>query len=192
MFTGIITDLGEVLENDHGKLKISVEKEFSEKLDEGTSIAVNGVCLTAVEYDKESFSVDYMPETARKTTIRDMIKGDKINLELSATPQTFLAGHIVQGHVDGLGKVADIIPDENSRVIKIEVDESLTKYMVDKGSVAVNGISLTLIEVREDYFTVGIIPHTWEVTMLEEIKIGDKVNIEVDIMGKYIYKFINK
>lgn len=117
---------------------------------------------------------------------------DPVNLELPATPSTFLSGHIVQGHVDGISKLLDIEPSGNSRILKLSIVSSIAKYLVKKGSVAVNGISLTVMETGKKKFTVGIIPYTWDNTMLHTVKIGDLVNIEVDILAKYVSRLLKK
>jgi riboflavin synthase len=190
MFTGIITHLGKVKEKGNFRLTVESDRELLKNLVKGTSISVNGICLTVVSPEKNSFTIDYMPETAKKTNIDSLGSSDLVNLELSATPQTFLAGHIVQGHVDGVGNIAEIKIEKNSKIFRIKIPKQLLKYLVPKGSIAVNGISLTVIDVDENSFTVGIIPHTWEKTMLHRSKTGDLVNIEVDVLAKYIEKLI--
>jgi len=131
-----------------------------------------------------------MPETIKKTILGSLQKNELVNLELPMTPESFFAGHIVQGHIDDTGVVADIAPEGNSRLMKITVLPEVGKYIVEKGSIALNGISLTVIKAGKTYFTVGIIPHTWTNTMLQKIKTGDMVNIETDILAKYIKKLI--
>ncbi len=191
MFTGIITNLGKLTEITPNKLKISAEKQLMQRITIGTSVSINGICLTVTNFDSDSFEIDYMPETKNKTTIKYAKKGSLVNLELSATPESLLAGHIVQGHVDGLAKLESIKSEENSRLLILNADKELTKYMVNKGSVALNGISLTIIEVKENTFSVGIIPHTWNNTMLKNISEGDYMNLEVDVLAKYVYKYSN-
>lgn len=192
MFTGIITYLGKVTKNSNETLTIQTDKDFIDELSQGMSISVDGICLTAVDITNTTFSITYMPETSKKTTISSMQKGNLVNLELSATPSTFLAGHIVQGHVDAVSKIVNILPDGNSRIFTFSIPEVLSKYIVEKGSIAVNGISLTVITISNDSFTVGIIPHTWKKTMLHISKVGDFVNIEVDVLAKYIEKLLKK
>lgn len=189
MFTGIITDLGKVKEKTKNSLVIEVEKDFSAKLSIGLSISINGICLTVVDIDSDNFKIDFMKETEEKTNIKYLKIGDLVNLELPATPNAYLSGHIVQGHVDGVGKVKNQKSKGKSRTLKIGILSRLTKYIVSKGSITVNGISLTVIDVGSDFFTVGIIPHTFENTMLKNIKEGDFVNIEVDILGKYLERW---
>lgn len=188
MFTGIITHLGEFAgKKNHTRLTFKSDKSICSKLTQGSSISVNGVCLTVFDTTmKNSFSVDVMSETFKKTTLGDLRQKDIVNLELPATPQNFLSGHIVQGHVDGVGTVIEIKPEGNSKILKISVPSDISKYMVAKGSIALNGISLTIIKAGKTSFTVGIIPFTWKNTMLRHLKIGDKINIETDIIAKYL------
>jgi len=190
MFTGIITYLGEVIEKSEGSLRIKTDRELLNNLPVGVSIAVDGICLTAVDLTEESFSVDFIPETEKKTNIEHLKVGSSVNLELPATANSLLSGHIVQGHIDGIAKLESVTQESNSRILKFSISKDLTKYIVEKGSVTVNGISLTVIDVGDDFFTVGIIPHTWDETMLRTIKAGDYVNIEVDVLAKYIEKLI--
>jgi len=191
MFTGIITHLGEVAEKTGDSLTIKVPEEFLVNVTLGSSISVSGVCLTVTKLTSDSFRIEYMPETARKTVIGSLELGSLVNLERSATPTTFLDGHIVYGHVDTQAKISQIKEEGNSKIFTFELEKSFLELMVSKGSVAVNGISLTVIEVGDSYFTTGIIPHTLEKTMLHKSVVNDLVNIEIDVIGKYIKKFIN-
>lgn len=190
MFTGIITNLGKLRKVNKSTYTVSFDRSFLAKLKIGDSVAINGICLTVVERNKESFEINFMPETAKRTNIEYLKTGDLVNLELPATPSSFLSGHIVQGHIDGVGKLEVIKKQDNSHILKFSIPEKLSKYIVNKGSVTVNGISLTMIEVGKDFFTVGIVPRTWSKTMLHTIKLGDYVNIEVDILAKYLEKLI--
>lgn len=190
MFTGIITHLGKVKRKTPTTLVISAEPDFLKDVTLGMSISVDGICLTAEEFDASSFTIAYMPETAAKTNIGKLEEGDLVNLELPATSQTFLAGHIVQGHVDAVGTISSIEDQGNSRLFTISIPENMGKYIVEKGSIAINGISLTVIDITDTYFTVGIIPHTWEKTMLHTAKEKDLVNLEVDVLAKYLEKLI--
>jgi riboflavin synthase len=190
MFTGIITHLGTVVEKSKTDLKIKTDSQLLKKLENGASIAVNGICLTVIKKDKTSFSINFMPETEERTTIGYMQSKDEVNLELPATASTLLSGHIVQGHVDTVGKIISIVKKGNSYLIAISLPKTVNKYLVEKGSISVNGISLTVISVSKDEFTLGIIPHTWEHTMLHSTKVGDFVNLEVDPLAKYIEKLI--
>lgn len=190
MFTGIITHLGFVKKKTATDLQIKTSSELLKKLSIGTSIAVNGICLTVVAKDKTTFSINFMPETAMKTNMQYLKEDNKVNLELPATADTLLSGHIVQGHVDGVAKITSIVKKGNSYLFAFSLPKKLKKYLVEKGSITVNGISLTVISVTSDEFTVGIIPHTWEYTMLHQAQVGDFVNIEVDVLAKYIENLI--
>lgn len=192
MFTGIITHLGKIKNKTKNTLVIEVEKNFSAKLSIGLSVSIDGVCLTVVNFGKDYFKIDFMEETAAKTNIKYLKIGDLVNLEFPATPSTYLSGHIVQGHVDGIGKIKDLRLKIKDKIIKISISDLLSKYIVSKGSITVNGISLTVINAGKDFFTVGIIPHTLENTMLKNIKDGDFVNIEVDILAKYMERLMQK
>lgn len=185
MFTGIITETGVVAARTLSRISIRANRRLIGALNRGMSISVDGACLTTVARKKDTFSADIMTETARKTSLAKRRVGDLVNLELPATPSSFLAGHIVQGHVDGIGTIQEIRKIGSGRTLKITVPRSLTRHIVYKGSIAVNGISLTVIEARKDHFTVGIIPHTWSTTNLRAVKRGDKVNLEADVLAKY-------
>lgn len=192
MFTGIITHLGTVTEKTPTRLVISTDAKLLTKVTLGMSVAVNGICLTAVASDEKTFAIDFMPETAKRTTIDSLEIDSIVNLELPATSETFLAGHIVQGHVDAMGKILSMKDNGNSKLVTIEIPQHINKYIVEKGSITINGISLTVIDVDATTFTVGIIPHTWDKTMLHTAKEGDKVNLEVDVLAKYLEKLITK
>ncbi|MDD5068089.1 MAG: riboflavin synthase [Candidatus Pacebacteria bacterium] len=188
MFTGIITHLGKFERNEKEKFFFSASASFLDMLHSSDSVAVNGTCLTVVKKTKGEFLVNLMPETVKRTMLGTLLPKTVVNLELPATPRSFLAGHIVQGHIDGIGTLSKMEKKGSSRVLEIVVERKLMRYIVDQGSVAVNGISLTVIEAKQKSFTFGIIPYTWEHTMLKGIKLGDKVNIEVDILAKYAEK----
>lgn len=190
MFTGIITHLGVVKKKTDSDVTIAAPSELLKKLSLGTSIAVNGICLTVVSKDKTTFTINFMPETAKKTNINSLQLEDKVNLELPATAETLLSGHIVQGHVDGVAKITSLVKKGNSYLFAFSLAKNLNKYLVEKGSITINGISLTVISVSSDEFTVGIIPHTWENTMLHQAQVGNMVNLEVDALAKYIEKLI--
>ena len=190
MFTGIITHLGTVKKKTDTDLQIVTSADLLKELEHGTSIAIDGICLTVVSKNDTSFTINFMPETAKKTNIHYLRQNDKINLELPATASTLLSGHIVQGHVDSVGKITSIVKKGNSYIFAFSLPNLLNKYVVEKGSIGVNGISLTVIAVSNDEFSVGIIPHTWTHTMLHEAKVGDYVNLEVDVLAKYIEKLI--
>ncbi len=190
MFSGIISNLGQITTKKSKLLQITTDQKFLGFFKKGDSISVNGICLTVIQKNGKSFSADFMLETENKTTLKYLKVGDLVNLELPASPSSFLSGHIVQGHVDTVSRLTDIKKEGNSRILKFEIPFKFLKYIVEKGGVAVNGISLTVISVGKNFFTCGIIPHTWKNTMLNTIKVGDFVNIEVDILGKYLEKLI--
>ena len=192
MFTGIIKNLGKISEITGEKLVIETDADFVDELDDGASVAINGICLTVISREKNYFAVDVMPETMSRTNLKYLRSGDPVNLEMPAMPNSFLAGHIVQGHIDGIAKLQSIANDGNSRVLDFSVPENLAKYIVEKGSIAVNGVSLTVIGSDKDSFTVGIITRTWDQTMFHTLKIGDFANIETDILAKYIEKLIKR
>lgn len=193
MFTGIITYLGKLDKREKSLYTFKSSDSLVKKIGPGDSVAVNGVCLTvAGQKSKDTFSVELMPETLRKTMFCKLKVNDLVNLELPVKPSSMLSGHIVQGHIDGVGIIKKITPDKNSRLLTIAIPSRLAKYMVEKGSITVNGISLTVISADKSHFTVGIIPYTWRNTMLKQAKIGDLVNIEVDILAKYLEKLLRK
>lgn len=192
MFTGIITETGVVSSRAPARISIRASRNFVRALARGASVALDGACLTVVAKGKNSFSADIMPETARRTTLSDLRRGTSVNLELPATPASFLSGHIVQGHVDGVGTVEEIRKDGSDRILKIAIPRNLARYVVSKGSIALNGISLTVIQAGRGYFTVGIIPHTWNTTNLCTVMRGNAVNVEVDVLAKYVEKLVKK
>lgn len=188
MFTGIITHLGRVTKKNNETFAFKTSQAFLRKVRKGDSVAINGVCLTVTgKPAKDSFFVDVMPETQRRTTLTKLKIGDIVNLELPATSTAFLSGHIVQGHIDGVGKILAIKNDGNSRLLMITVPANLTRFIVEKGSIAVNGVSLTIVDVTKTYLTVGIIPNTWQHTTFYTLKVGDSINIEVDVIAKYVH-----
>lgn len=193
MFTGIINYIGKFEDQKNASFTFLAPVAFCNKIKNGTSIAINGACLTVVDKPtKKAFSVEIMPETLNKTMLCHIKTNGLVNLELPLTPKALLSGHIVQGHVDGVGELKDITKKGNSYILKFFIPNTLFKYIVNKGSIAVNGISLTVIETGKNYFTVGVIPYTWAHTMLYTIKIGDFVNIEVDILAKYAENLLKK
>ena len=188
MFTGIISHLGRVKSYRNSSFTFEVSASLARSLKHGTSIAVNGVCLTVTEKKVKSFQIEVMPETVERTALSDLKIGDFVNLELSMKAADRFAGHIVLGHVDGMATVKSIEKEGNSHIFTFKIPKSLSRYIVEKGSIAVNGISLTVIDTNNKTFTVGIIPYTWRHTMLSSAKVGDRVNIEVDILAKYLEK----
>ncbi len=190
MFTGIIQSVGKVKEVTKEKLVLEASDIASEvKL--GSSVSVNGCCLT-VTASEDGLSFDFMPETAAKTNIGMLHPGDEVNLELAMAASDRFDGHIVSGHVEALGEVIDIQEKENSTIFTISIPEDLVKYVVEKGSITINGISLTVISIEEDEVSVGIIPHTLENTNLKALNKGDRVNIETDMLAKYVEKLTAK
>lgn len=190
MFTGIISHLGTVKKKTATSLTIQTNPQLLKKLTLGASVAVDGICLTVISTEKDTFIINYIPETEQKTNIQYLQVGTQVNLELPATADTLLSGHIVQGHVDSIGKITSIKKDGNSLIFTFAIPKSLSKYLVEKGSITVNGISLTVVTIAQNHFTVGIIPHTWEHTMLHTANVGDYVNLEVDALAKYVEKLI--
>lgn len=192
MFTGIIQNLGKITEITQTRLVVETEADFVDELDNGASVAIDGICLTVVSQDKNCFTLDVMPETVDRTNLKYLKAENPVNLEMPAMPNSFLAGHIVQGHIDGVAKLQSITDAGNSRILKFSIPEPLAKYIVEKGSIAINGVSLTVIAAQKDYFTVGIIPHTWDKTMFNKFKTGDFANIETDVLAKYVERLLDK
>ncbi|MGO5091016.1 riboflavin synthase [Clostridium sp. LCP25S3_F10] len=193
MFTGIVEEIGKILKIEEGKdfLHITIEgNKVLKSLNLGDSIAVNGVCLTVTNFNNNSFTADVMAETLRKSSLKALSKGSLVNLERAVTLNKPLGGHIVSGHIDGTGEIINIKKEGIATLLEIEAKENLLKYMVPKGSIALDGVSLTLVDVKEKSFTVSLIPHTKEATILINKNIGYIINIECDVLGKYIYKFI--
>ncbi|WP_434640225.1 riboflavin synthase [Thermoanaerobacterium thermosaccharolyticum] len=194
MFTGIIEEIGKVKMVQRGDItKITIE---CEKVLDGTaigdSIAVNGVCLTVTNVGKNLFTADLMRETLKSSNLGDLKIGSMVNLERALSISGRLNGHIVTGHVDTVGTIVNKNRIMNSNVFKIKIDERYSKYVVSKGSIAVDGISLTVVEALASYFTVSVIPHTELNTTLNFKRIGDSVNIEVDILSKYAEQLLLK
>ena len=191
MFAGIVSHLGKLKKKEKSHFIFEADESFCKKLHESTSVAVNGICLTIDEKPtKNTFAISIMPETLRRTMFGELQEGAVVNLELPVTAETLISGHFVQGHIDGTGRVLAIKEEGNSQIITIGIPEKLSNSIVEKGAVALNGISLTVIKEATTYFTVGIIPYTWEHTMLHNLKYGDLVNIELDVLVKYIDKIL--
>jgi riboflavin synthase len=193
MFTGIIEELGSVQSieerGENARLVISAHV-VTEGTHHGDSISVNGVCLTALDIGPDSFAADVSRETLQRSTLGSLKPGAPVNLERAVTPATRLGGHIVQGHVDARGQFAGVENHGESWTLRIAYPAEIARYLVFKGSVAVEGISLTIAGLTDEFFEIAIIPKTWEVTNLGHLKHGDNVNIEVDILGKYIEKLL--
>lgn len=194
MFTGLIRYRGLFREyrKNQTELVLEVPEKLAELLEPGQSLAVDGVCLTLVSKDKNRLAFNLSKETLEKTTLRELRPGKTLNLEPPVTPNTLLGGHLVTGHVDGLGKVVEIKPRTPGKRMKIRLPAELRKFLVEKGSIAVNGVSLTIAALGPDYFEVELIPTTLQETNLDELRVGEKVNLECDIIGKYVYNFISK
>lgn len=187
MFTGIVTDAGEVLQATPERLTVSTGKHFAE-LDLGNSIAVNGVCLTVIKLASatSSFAADVSAETRARTNLGTLRRGDVVNLELPLRLSDRLSGHVVLGHVDAVGWLVSITRKEQSWLLRFAVDKEFSRYLIEKGSIALDGISLTIFNIKEGQFDVAIIPHTWEQTNLHTRRPGDKINVEFDVLGKYV------
>ena len=193
MFTGIVEELGVVegIEQQDDAIRLTVRGAFvTTDASLGDSIAVNGCCLTVAQRDGETFTADVMHETLSKTTLGALDIGSKVNLERAVTPTTRLGGHVVQGHVDGTGRVLRRTPSEHWEVVEIELPADLTRYLVPKGSITVDGISLTVVDVLESSFTVSLIPETLARTTLGFKQPGDPVNLEVDVIAKYVERLL--
>jgi riboflavin synthase len=192
MFTGLVRDLGRVAEvhETSGGVRLAVESPIAAELSEGDSIAVNGVCLTAVGLCGERFGADVMHETVRRSSLGSVEPGSTVNLELALRATDRLGGHIVQGHVDGLGVVSGVREEGFARVVTLDASPGLLRYVVEKGSIAVDGVSLTVARVDEQSFDVSLIPETLERTTLGRARDGDPVNLEVDLMAKYAEKLL--
>jgi len=193
MFTGLVEEVGEIgnVNRTGDSIRFSVKaRSVLEGLAIGDSVAVSGICLTVVEMGPSHFSVDATPETLSRTTLENLERGRKVNLEKALTLVKPLGGHLVQGHVDGLGRVSGIRKEGNSTVLTIEAERELLLSMVKKGSVAVDGVSLTVAALGDESFSISVIPHTLERTILRERRAGDQVNLEVDIIGKYVRRFL--
>lgn len=194
MFTGIIEEVGKIKNISKTSsgilLTISADKVLRD-CNLGDSIAVNGICLTVTKFDNDSFTVDVMNETVRKTTLYKLTQNSYVNLERAMLVNSRFGGHIVSGHIDGTGTISDIKKDGIAFIYKINTTKEITKYIINKGSITIDGISLTVISVSDTSFTVSIIPHTMTVTNLGKKKIGDMVNLENDCIAKYVEKMLD-
>jgi riboflavin synthase len=193
MFTGIIEELGTVKSlaaNEGGaRMVVSATTVTSDSTD-GDSIAVNGVCLTALDVTPDSFAADLSQETLDRSTLGNLLAGSRVNLERAVTPSTRLGGHIVQGHVDARGEFVSAIRNGDFWTVTIGYPAEISRYLVYKGSVAVEGISLTIAKLADDHFEIAVIPKTWELTNLSTLKPGDTVNLEADVIAKYVERMI--
>lgn len=195
MFTGLIQDIGEIqsLERKGGGLALTIATRLDRVgLRIGDSIAVEGVCLTVVRLSGRTFSVEVSPETLQRSTLQEARPGQPVNLETSLKLSDLLGGHLVSGHVDGTGKILEILPEGNAQRYRFGVPPQISRYLIEKGSVAVDGISLTVAGLGEKDFTVSVIPHTAQTTTLGKKKVGDRVNLENDLIAKYVEKFLHR
>jgi riboflavin synthase len=193
VFTGIVEELGEVSAvedlGDAARFRLR-GPVVTEGAQHGDSIAVNGVCLTVVEHEGDEFTADVMAETLERSSLGALTVGSRVNLERPTAVGARLGGHIVQGHVDGTGAVLDRTPSDNWEIVKVSLPAGLARYVVEKGSITVDGISLTVVEAGPDYFTVSLIPTTLALTTLGLKQPGDPVNLEVDVVAKYVERML--
>lgn len=195
MFTGIVEERGRIRSAGPGPsgVRLAVEcRTVASDATLGASVAVNGVCLTVVERDESGLSFDLVSETRDRSALGDLRPGDPVNLERPVTLVTRLGGHLVQGHVDGVGTVESVVQNGGSATITVRMPDGLDRYVVEKGSIAVDGVSLTVATLDESTFTVALVPHTLTLTTLGERRPGDRVNLEVDVVSKYIEKLVRR
>ena len=191
MFTGIVTEIGRIASASPKSLAITASKVLK-NIESGDSIAVNGACLTVTNYDKSSFIVDIMPETQKRTNLGLLRAGDAVNLERALTLDGLLGGHLVQGHIDAVGKIVSIAEDDGVMILKIEASPEVMGYTVEKGFIAVDGVSLTVVSMDKDTFEVSVVDYTLKNTTLGSRQAGDTVNLEADIIAKYVVKLNKK
>ncbi|MGV8982559.1 riboflavin synthase [Clostridium sp.] len=193
MFTGLIEEIGEIVSIKKGAKSARITIRATKILEDtkiGDSINTNGVCLTVTEFNKNNFSVDVMAETIRRSNLGKLKPGSTVNLERALRASDRLGGHIVSGHIDGIGTIVDFYKEDNATWVSVETTENILKYIVHKGSITIDGISLTVAYVDENVFKVSIIPHTKDETTLVIKKIGDEVNLESDMLAKYVEKLL--
>ena len=189
MFTGIVEEVGNIIDTPPHRLIIGADLTLSGvKL--GDSVNVNGTCLTVVGFTGESVAVDVVEETLNRTALGTLRPGDPVNLERALTPESRMGGHIVQGHVDGVGTIIDLSGPPERRAMTIESPKNFSHYIVEKGFIAVDGISLTVAGIADVSFSIAVIPYTWEHTGLGMKSVGDQVNLEVDILAKYVERLL--
>ncbi|MDD3498073.1 MAG: riboflavin synthase [Candidatus Moranbacteria bacterium] len=191
MFTGIIKKVSIVEEVSFkkGSLFVEVKKPSGWKIWEGGSISINGVCSTVRRFDSKIFEVEYMPETIKKTTVGGFKKGTVVNLEKSLKMNDLLDGHLVQGHIDARGEIIEKKKVKESEIVKVRVLKKFMVFIAPKGSVSIDGISLTVVDAGADWFTVSLVSYTIENTNMHALKVGDEVNVETDVLAKYLYNF---
>lgn len=193
MFTGLVEETGIIRSvRQAGKsLHLTVgARAVLEGIKLGDSIAVNGVCLTVVRFDSDAFTADVMPETYNKTNLKSLPAGSAVNLERTMALGDRFGGHIVQGHVDGVGTIRSLKQDEIAWWVSVAAPPEILRYIVAKGSITIDGISLTVVDVDDEQFQVSLIPHSWAITSMKNRKVGDPVNLEVDILAKYVEKML--
>ncbi|HEY8762760.1 MAG TPA: riboflavin synthase [Solirubrobacteraceae bacterium] len=194
MFTGLVAGLGEVLacERTEEGLRLQIASSLIGDVREGDSIAVNGVCLTASAVTSTGFAAEVMNETLHRSSLQNIDAGAEVNLELPLRPADRLGGHIMQGHVDGTGTISGQVQDGFARRVQIDASDEVLRYVVEKGSIAVDGVSLTVAAVDDRSFTVSLIPETLQRTNLGKAQTGDRVNLEVDVLAKYVEKLVRR
>lgn len=195
MFTGLIEEIGtiEQIQKHRGTLRFTLSvKEVVKDLAIDDSVALNGVCLTVVEFSKSNFQVEAVEETLNKTTFGSLKNGSQINLERSLRFSDRMGGHFVQGHVDAVGEVAAVQRQEGGVLLSIKLPAHLLKYVISEGSIAIDGVSLTIARLKENQITISLIPHTLDKTTLANLKVADNVNIEVDLIGKYVERILTR
>lgn len=197
MFTGLIQELGQVTQIKQGDTSaiLTIYAPISlRNISKGDSIAINGVCLTAIEVSEETFAADVMVQTLRLTNLGNLREGSVVNIELAARADSFMGGHIVQGHVDGIAEVVERVPGEKWEKFVVRMPEQLTRFIVNQGSIALDGVSLTVGEMNDanNLVTVWLIPETLAKTNLSQKSIGDNVNVEVDVLAKYVQRLMSK
>jgi len=192
MFTGLVQGLGTVaaVEPTADGVRLAIATPLASELAQGDSIAVNGVCLTAIDPTNGTFGADVMNESLRRSSLAEVGPGSEVNLELAMRAGDRLGGHIMQGHVDGVGTISAIVPDGFARVVTVTAPPELLRYVVEKGSIAVDGVSLTVSAVDDATFSVSLIPETLERTILGGAEVGKPVNLEVDVLAKYVEKLV--
>ena len=190
MFTGIIEEVGKLKNFDGGRIEVNCAKILND-VEIGDSIATNGICLTVTNFGQDFFTADVMPETVRKTSLGELQAGGAVNLERALKADGRFGGHIVNGHIDGTGKILSIRPEGNAIFVDISAQSNILRQIAAKGSVAIDGISLTVVNAGTDKFSVSMIPHTLNVTNFKFKRIGSLVNIETDILAKYIERLLN-
>jgi len=194
VFTGLVQDLGQVdaVDATGDGARLRLRTALAGEVREGDSVAVNGVCLTATAVDADGFAADVMHETLRRSSLAQAVPGGRVNLELPLRASDRLGGHVVQGHVDGVGRIAAVREDGFARVVTVAAPPELLRYVVEKGSIAVDGVSLTVARLDDEGFDVSLIPETLERTTLGAAAVGDAVNLEVDVLAKYVERLVRR